>query len=128
VDWEIIWLAMGTGWHGTRVQYEPWKEIYPMERVTVVYPNKADATFNFDYYTKKHVPWVAKLVGKNIEVRRGISLATGSPAAFVCLATIPINSVAEFQAMFAEHGAAILADVPNYTNIEPIVQFDEILA
>lgn len=99
-----------------------------MQRVTVVYPNKTDATFNFDYYTKKHVPWVASLVGKSIEVRRGISSATGSPAAFLCIATILVDSIAEFQTVFAKHGAEILADVPKYTNIEPIVQFDEVLA
>jgi uncharacterized protein (TIGR02118 family) len=98
-----------------------------MQRVTVAYPNKADAKFDFDYYMKKHIPFVAGLVGKSIEVGRGISSATGSPAAFVCVATIPIDSVATFQAMFSQHGAEILADIPNYTNIEPIIQFDEVL-
>jgi uncharacterized protein (TIGR02118 family) len=96
--------------------------------VTVAYPNKTDANFDFDYYMKKHIPWVAGLVGKAIEVRRGISSATGSAAAFVCVASIPIDSVAAFQTLFAQHGAEILADIPNYTNIEPVVQFDEILA
>jgi uncharacterized protein (TIGR02118 family) len=99
-----------------------------MQRVTVAYPNKADAKFDFDYYMKKHIPFVAGLVGKSIEVGRGISSATGSPAAFVCVAAIPIDSVANFQALFAQHGGEILGDVPNYTNIEPIIQFDEILA
>jgi uncharacterized protein (TIGR02118 family) len=98
-----------------------------MQRVTVIYPNKTDAKFDFNYYMKKHIPFVAGLVGKSIEVRRGISTATGSPAAFVCVATIPIDSVTAFQTMFAQHGAEILADIPNYTNIEPLVQFDEIL-
>jgi uncharacterized protein (TIGR02118 family) len=99
-----------------------------MQRVTVVYPNKIDAKFDFDYYMKKHIPWVEGLMGKSIEVRRGISSATGSSAAFVCVATIPIESVATFQAIFERHGAEILADIPNYTNIEPLVQIDEILA
>jgi uncharacterized protein (TIGR02118 family) len=99
-----------------------------MQRVTVAYPNKTDARFDFDYYMKKHIPFVAELVGKSIEVRRGISSTTGSPAAFVCLAAIPIDSVAAFQTVMAKHGAEILADIPNYTNIEPIIQFDEILA
>lgn len=99
-----------------------------MQRVTVIYPNKEGAKFNFDYYTKKHVPWVAGLVGKSIEVRRGISAASGSPAPFVCLATILVESIDQFQVVFAKHGAEILADIPNYTNIEPFVQFDEILA
>ena len=76
---------------------------------------------------KKHIPLVAGLVGAKIEVRRGISSATGSTAAFVCIGTIPIDSVAAFQTILAQHGAEILADIPNYTNIEPIIQYDEIL-
>lgn len=99
-----------------------------MERVTVVYPNQADARFDFVYYMKKHIPFVEGLVGKKIEVRRGISSATGSPAAFVCIATIPIDSLSAFQTIFTQHGSEILADIPNYTNIEPLVQFDEIVA
>ncbi|MGC2198138.1 MAG: EthD family reductase [Terriglobales bacterium] len=98
-----------------------------MQRVTVLYPNGADTRFDFDYYLKKHVPWVAGLAGQKIEVRRGLSSPTGSPAAFVCIATIFVNSVEEFQAVLAQHGAKIMADIPNYTNSEPILQFDEIL-
>ncbi len=99
-----------------------------MQRVTVLYGNKDGAHFNFDYYMTKHIPWVAGLVGKSIEVRRGLSSATGGPAPFICLATIQVNSIDEFQVVFAKHGTAILADIPNYTNIEPFVQFDEVLA
>jgi uncharacterized protein (TIGR02118 family) len=98
-----------------------------MQRVTVLYPNKDGASFDFDYYMKKHIPWVAGLVGKGIEVRRGISSVTGGPAPFVCQATILVNSIDEFQGVFAKRGAEILADIPKYTNIEPFVQFDEIL-
>jgi uncharacterized protein (TIGR02118 family) len=99
-----------------------------MQCVTVIYPSKTDQKFDFDYYVTKHIPFVEGIVKKSIEVRRGISTANGAPAAFVCIAAIPIDSVSAFQAMFAKHGAEILADVPNYTNIEPIVQFDEILS
>lgn len=98
-----------------------------MQRVTVLYPNKPDTKFDFDYYLSKHVPWVASLVGQQIEVRRGISSVTGSQAAFVCVATIFINSVQEFQAVLSEHGEKIMADIPNYTNSQPILQFDEVL-
>jgi uncharacterized protein (TIGR02118 family) len=99
----------------------------PAQRVTVIYPSKEGWKFDFDYYLHKHVPFVSKLVGKNIEVRRGLSSASGSTAPFVCVATILTDTIAEFQAVFAKHGAEILGDVPNYTNIEPVVQFDEIV-
>jgi uncharacterized protein (TIGR02118 family) len=36
------------------------------------------------------------------------------------------ESVAEFQAAFAPHAAAIMADIPNYTNIQPVIQVSEV--
>jgi uncharacterized protein (TIGR02118 family) len=98
-----------------------------MQRVTVLYPNGADVKFDFDYYLAKHVPWVAGLVGQKIEVRRGISSPDGSPAAFLCIATIFVNSVEQFQAVLAQYGPKIMADIPNYTNSVPLLQFDEVL-
>lgn len=99
-----------------------------MQLVTVLYPNKENAIFNFEYYMTKHVPWVSELVGKPIEVRRGLSSPMGANSPFVCIATIHVNSLDEFQPIFAKHGAQIMADIPNYTNIQPIIQFDEVLA
>ena len=98
-----------------------------MQRVTVLYPNGADVKFDFDYYLTKHVPWVAGLVGQSIEVRRGISSPTGTPAAFICVATIHIKSAADGEAVLAQHGPQIMADIPNYTNSVPSLQFDEVL-
>ncbi|PYX43064.1 MAG: EthD family reductase [Acidobacteria bacterium] len=103
------------------------QEEHGMQRVTVLYPNAADTKFDFDYYLAKHVPWVAGLVGQKIEVRRGIASVSGSRAAFICVATIFIESAEQFKAVFAEHGAKILADIPNYTNSQPFVQIDEVL-
>jgi uncharacterized protein (TIGR02118 family) len=98
-----------------------------MQRVTVLYPNGADVKFDFDYYLAKHVPWVAGLVGQKIEVRRGISNPNGSPAAFICIATIFVNSIEQFQTVLAQHGPKIMADISNYTNSVPLLQFDEVL-
>lgn len=98
-----------------------------MQRVTVLYPNGTDIKFDFDYYLAKHVPWVAGLVGQKIEVRRGISAPDGSPATFICIATIVVNSAEQFQTVLAQHGPEIMADIPNYTNSVPLLQFDEVL-
>ena len=46
-----------------------------MQRVTVLYPNKDGAHFDFDYYMKKHIPMVEGLAGNRIEVRRGLTSA-----------------------------------------------------
>jgi uncharacterized protein (TIGR02118 family) len=95
--------------------------------VTVLYPSKDDAKFDFDYYMKRHIPLVTRLLANNIEVSKGISSVTGAPPAFVCTARIRINSIEEFSAAMAQHGVTILGDIPNYTKIEPIIQIDEVL-
>jgi hypothetical protein len=53
-------------------------------------------------------------------------IAEGSSPAPL-FASIHINSIEEFQTMFAKHGAEIMADIPNYTNVEPAIQSDEVL-
>jgi hypothetical protein len=45
----------------------------------------------------------------------------------VCIATIHIPSLADWQSVLAQHGAQIMADIPNYTNSAPVIQIDEIL-
>jgi len=99
-----------------------------MKCVTVLYPNKEGAKFDFDYYMKRHIPMVSGLFGKDIDVQKGILSPTGSVVAFVCQARVWIDSVEHFEATMKQHGGQILGDIPNYTNIEPIIQLDEVLS
>ena len=45
-----------------------------------MYANKDGVHFDFDYYMKKHIPWVAGLFGREIEVRRGICVSRRRPS------------------------------------------------
>jgi uncharacterized protein (TIGR02118 family) len=36
------------------------------------------------------------------------------------------DSVDRFQASFGAHAPEIMADIPNYTNIQPIIQISEV--
>jgi uncharacterized protein (TIGR02118 family) len=36
------------------------------------------------------------------------------------------DSITEFQAAFAPHAEAIMADIPNYTNVRPVIQISEV--
>ena len=98
-----------------------------MHCVTVLYLNRSDAKFDFEYYLSKHIPMVAGFFGTGIAVQKGVSSLTGPPAPFVCIARISIHSTDHFQKTMAQHGAQILNDIPNYTNIEPTVQIDEVV-
>lgn len=102
-----------------------------MYSVSVVYPSEEGGTFDFNYFAQNHVPIVAAHLGANLvkaEVRKGVASVDGSAPAFVCLANFWINSIEEFQSVLASHGKEILGDIPNFTNIQPTIQVDEVVA
>ncbi|HYB09223.1 MAG TPA: EthD family reductase [Alphaproteobacteria bacterium] len=95
-------------------------------KVSILYPNLEGSRFNMDYYCKFHVPMLQQRLGaacRQAVVEQGISgAAPGSPPTYVAMGHFYFDSVEAFQAAFRDHAAAIEADVPNYTDIEPITQ------
>lgn len=103
-----------------------------MIRVTVLYPNESGKKFDHDYYKNKHM----RLVGERLkpfglvryEVDKGVAGgAPGSPAPFVGACHIYFNSLADFQKGMGQHGKEFMADIPNYTDIQPQIQISEIV-
>ena len=101
-----------------------------MIRVTVVYPNTPGSQFDIAYYCKTHIPLVRRLFGpalKNVAVEQGIAGGTpGSPAPYLAIGQLQFESVEEFQAAFAPCAQEIMADIPNYTNTQPVIQISEV--
>jgi uncharacterized protein (TIGR02118 family) len=101
-----------------------------MIKVSVMYPHGADAKFDMDYYCKSHMPMVGQKLGaacKSMAVEQGLGGgAKGTPPTYVALGHLYFDSVDAFQAAFAPHAKAILADIPNYTNVQPIIQVSEV--
>ena len=64
---------------------------------------------------------------KGINVEQGLAGGQpGAPAPYVALGHLFFESVDAFQAAFAEHSGAILADIPNYTNTQPTIQISQV--
>lgn len=101
-----------------------------MIRVSVLYPNKDGARFDWAYYTSTHVPLVGRKLGpalKSVAIERGIAgSAPSSPAPFVAIANLTFESVPAFEGAFGPHANEIMADIPRYTSIEPIIQISEV--
>lgn len=98
--------------------------------VTVLYPNQPGGHFDFAYYRERHIPMMLELLGDNVlstQVRRGIQAVDGSSAPYLCLLNTHIRSPEQFAQVMAEHSERVLGDIPNYTNLQPIIQIDEIL-
>ena len=101
-----------------------------MIKVSVLYPHKEGAKFDLDYYCKRHMALVQQKLGtacKRIAVEAGLSGATpGSRPLYIAMGHLYLDSVEAFQAAFAPHAKEIMADIPNYTDIQPIIQISDV--
>jgi len=98
-----------------------------MIKLSVMYPNSGDLKFDMDYYRSSHIPMVRRLTGDRL---KGLSVdlaATGPdlPAPYAVIANLLFESLETMQAVLAEHGATLMADIPNYANIQPVIQVSE---
>jgi uncharacterized protein (TIGR02118 family) len=101
-----------------------------MIKVTVMYPNTSGVRFDMAYYLDRHMPLVRDLLDgvlKGINVEQGLAGGQpGVPAPYIALGHLLFDSVDAFQSAFAQHGEAILADIPNYTNTQPTIQISQV--
>jgi uncharacterized protein (TIGR02118 family) len=101
-----------------------------MIRVTVVYPNTQGSRFDINYYCNTHIPLVQRLVGpalKGVAVEQGVAGgAPGSAAPYLAIGQLQFDSSEAFQASFGPHAQEIMSDIPNYTNVQPVIQISEV--
>jgi uncharacterized protein (TIGR02118 family) len=101
--------------------------------VSVFYPNAAGKKFDHDYYAQKHMPFVldkAKSSGMiRYEIDTGMTGgAPGAPAPYASIGRLYFDNVDAFQQTMGAHGAEFIADIPNYTDIEPQFQISHVTA
>jgi uncharacterized protein (TIGR02118 family) len=101
-----------------------------MIKVSVFYPNNEGSKFDMEYYCNRHIPMVREKLGaacKSAAVEQGIAGATpGSRPGFIAMGHLYFDTVEAFQTAFAAHAEAIMADIPNYTDIQPTLQISEV--
>ncbi|MBW4035236.1 MAG: EthD family reductase [Proteobacteria bacterium] len=100
-----------------------------MVTISVLYPQTADATFDMAYYHATHMKMVHDLWGSmglhGARVMRGVPGPDGAAPQFGVITLLEFESMAAFGKAAAAHGAAIMGDVPNFTNVTPVLQFNE---
>lgn len=96
-----------------------------MFRVHALYPAKEGGTFDFDYYGGKHFSIVKDKCGsfglKSVSFQRCGPNPDGSAGPYVAIGTLEFDSPDQFQQAFAAAGEHLMADIPNFTNIEPVI-------
>lgn len=96
----------------------------------VIYPVAQGTTFDFDYYTTTHMALVGQHMGPHIQstvVTKGLAGGPNVPAPYHAIATIVFADQAAMGAAM-KASAPVMADVPNFTNIQPQVLIGEVIA
>jgi uncharacterized protein (TIGR02118 family) len=104
-----------------------------MVKISILYPNNPGARFDFDHYIQRHMPRSIQLLSAHpgfraVSVERGAGgTEPGSPPAYIAACFYTFDTVDAFLAAFMPNAAELQADMPNYTDIAPHIQFNEIL-
>jgi uncharacterized protein (TIGR02118 family) len=102
-----------------------------MIKVTVLYPNGEEKKFDMDYYVNKHFTLLKNLFGdamKTNAIDKGIAGGTpGTPMPYLAIGYLYFENIADYRDGIKVHLEEILADIPKYTNITPVVQISEVI-
>ncbi len=106
-----------------------------MIKVCILYPRSQDGRFDIEYYVNEHMPMSIGLLRdhpgfKGVSVESGLALVgedpqTGVP--YVAMCHFLFDAIESFVAAFTPHAAKLQADMLNYTNIVPVIQFNQVL-
>ena len=103
-----------------------------MIRVSVFYPSSGPESFDFDYYFSKHFKLVQdKLKPEGMvsaQFDKGLADGAGGKPPYYAIAHLVFPSLEAFQGAMGKVGGDVMADIPNYTKIAPIIQVNEIAA
>ncbi|HWE83839.1 MAG TPA: EthD family reductase [Terracidiphilus sp.] len=101
-----------------------------MVRVSIFYPSKPNCRFDVDYYLNTHMPLAIGLLGAAVKaVSVEIGLYGGMPGQappFMAICAFTCESVDAFTAAFLPNADVLQGDIPNYTDIAPVIQVSEI--
>ena len=99
-----------------------------MIRVSVSYPRSAGKRFDFEYYRNCHMPFVkARLTPIRVEIDAGIPNHQGELSPYVAIGHMTFESMEQFVTRYGSVARELRADIPNYTDIEPVVQLSEVI-
>ena len=102
-----------------------------MIKVAILYPNGEGKTFDMDYYSTKHMPMVAGLFGdamKAMAIDKGMAGRTPEESMpYLAAGYFYFDQLSDYENAFGPNAEKILSDIPNYTNIQPVVQISEVV-
>ncbi|MEL7530539.1 MAG: EthD family reductase [Bacteroidota bacterium] len=100
-------------------------------KIAILYPNAEGNSFDMDYYATKHMPMVAGLFGEamiDMEIDKGLAGRTPEDEMpYLAAGYFFFKSIEAYNQAFGPHAEQILGDIPNYTNVRPVIQISEVV-
>ncbi len=100
-----------------------------MVLVSVLYSNQPGSRFDERYYLEKHIPLVRQrweAMGlTDLRLLRGTNTPEGGAAPYRVMALLTFESAGALQKAGAAHGREIFGDIPNFTDVQPVMQVNE---
>jgi uncharacterized protein (TIGR02118 family) len=103
-----------------------------MVKVSILYPNTPDATFDMEYYLRTHMPMSLERLRTHpgfvaLSVERGVpGPQSGLLPSYVAMCHYTFTTAEAFVEAFMPHAAVLQGDIAKYTTIAPIVQFSTV--
>jgi uncharacterized protein (TIGR02118 family) len=85
------------------------------------------------YYIDNHMPRSIQLLGahpgfRGVSVEKGVGAGEpGAEAAYIAMCHFSFESAEDFMAAFMPHAPELQGDIPNYTDVAPVIQINEVL-
>ena len=95
-----------------------------MIKVSVLYPRTDDSTFDLGYYADNHRGLLRDRLGDHLKNSEIDDVINGP---FHAAIHMYFDEIDDFNGPMAEHGAEIMADVPNYTNASPVIVVSNVI-
>lgn len=105
--------------------------IWRMIILTVLYPKTDSSHFDHEYYIQKHIPLVHSIWGgmglERVDLMRGVGSLDGGPAAYELIVALGFTAMEDVQNALGK-GEEIMGDIPNFSNVQPIIQLSQPIA
>jgi uncharacterized protein (TIGR02118 family) len=99
-----------------------------MVKISMLYPNRPGSKFEMNYYLNTHMPMSIERLSvhqgyRGVSVERGLAGdAPDSDPTYVAMCHYLFDSLEDFLAAFTPHATLLQGDMPNYTDVMPVIQ------
>ncbi|MCW8838226.1 MAG: EthD family reductase [Thiovulaceae bacterium] len=103
-----------------------------MFNILSIYPKKENSHFDFDYYLNKHMPRSIKLLSNakgfvKVSVEKGVDIKEHNiHSSYTAMCHYYFETIDDFLNAFMPYAKELQGDIKNYTDIEPIIQINEV--